>query len=56
MANELPTNGNICIIDGAYYPVNFQWIPRNGDLLQLTSMIEISSCSIDPATIAETRR
>jgi len=40
--SELPTNGNIVIPNDAFYPVNFKWIPRVGELIDLTSMIDLA--------------
>jgi hypothetical protein len=37
---ELPINANISEIDGSYYPVNLQWVPRVGELIDLWSFID----------------
>ena len=39
---ELPTNANICEVNGAYYPVYLTWIPRVGDYIDLTSFIDMA--------------
>jgi len=36
-------NGNICEIDGAYYPVVLKWIPRPGELINLFSFLDQAS-------------
>ena len=37
---SLPINANICELDGAYYPVRLEWVPRVGELIDLFSYIE----------------
>lgn len=37
---ELPINANICEIDGPYYPVRLEWLPRKGDLIDLYSFLD----------------
>jgi hypothetical protein len=37
---DLPINGNIAEINGPYYAVRFQWIPRVGELIDLWSFVD----------------
>ena len=41
--SELPTNANICIVNGPFYPVNLAWVPQVGDFIQLTSKIDMTA-------------
>ena len=34
---DLPINANIAEIDGAYYQVRLEWVPRIGELIDLWS-------------------
>lgn len=37
---ELPINANISEIDGPYYAVKLQWVPRAGELIDLWTFTE----------------
>jgi hypothetical protein len=37
---ELPINANISEIDGAFYPVRLEWVPRVGELIDLWSFAD----------------
>ncbi len=41
--SESQINGNIAEIDGAHYPVKLQWVPKVGELIKLTSFIDVAS-------------
>ena len=40
-------NGVISVEDGPYYHANFTWVPRIGELIDLTSFLDIAEKSKD---------
>lgn len=41
MSNQI--NANIREVDGAYYPVRLQWLPKAGELIDLYSSIDAAA-------------
>lgn len=42
MSTRAGWNGNLVFEDGTYYQVKFEWIPRAGEMISLTSFKDIA--------------